>query len=615
MEDNREFRRYSCQSACEIRIDNSVYNGFVVDFSDGLGVIVEKSPLFRKGAVADIRILNSSTEMKGQVAWLKELGKDIRVGFKRVGNLKGNIKDFKLADLLIGIQRGTKTGILEIVSGSIVKRVYIKNGDMIFADSSSEDDRLGELLLKEGRITMDQFNLASQRLLATGEKLGKILVDLSYITPRELFRAARRQVEEIIISIFNIAEGAFVFKEGPLSSSGFITLKISAADIIYRGMKRIKSFMYIKQMCPSSEAVLDVSQDPMDIYQSFSLDYADKQILYSINGRDPLKKILSLYPSQGFETLKTITALLSIGIIKVKRHDDVPSMVSVGDILKEQVNEIPEEFLKRVDTLYAQCESSDYYAFLDVKRGATYEQIQRAYYRISKQFHPDRHFAFPNHDVKSKLIKISVYATEANNILSDPEKRERYDKALLQKEQHKAMREDTGQASPEIAGASKGTPVQRLGDNDMHCVIRDFQEGREQTPQENSETPYELGVAYMEMGLVDDAMQEFRNASRDPSKKINCRKAIAGCYIKKGQYQQAIEEFKKLLWELSSDNKEFLDVKYELADMYEKNNEYKDALAQYREIQSQDAGYKDVARKVEMINGLLSDGKTQSEIK
>ncbi len=219
MEDRREFRRYSGRSACEIRIDNGVYKGFVVDYSDGLGVIIENAPLFKKGTVADVRILNQAAEFKGQLTWVKEMGSDIRAGLRRIGSLKGNLKDFKLPDVLIGIQRGTRTGVLKIVSESIVRQVYIRKGDMIFAESSFEDDRLGDLLLREGRITLKQFNQASRRLIGTGEKLGKILVDMNCLTPQELYEAVQHQVNEIILSLFSIEEGAFEFREEALPES------------------------------------------------------------------------------------------------------------------------------------------------------------------------------------------------------------------------------------------------------------------------------------------------------------------------------------------------------------------------------------------------------------
>lgn len=599
MDDRRDFARYNGRSACEIRIDGTLYNGFVVDSSDGLGVIVENAPLFKKGSLADIRTLSDAMEMRAKVAWAREVGGNIRVGFDRIGNLKGNLKNYKLPDLLIGIQRGTKTGVLKIVSESVVKQIYIRNGDMVFAESSFEDDRLGEMLLREGRITVRQFNEASKRLVETGDKLGRILVEMSCMTPHELYQAVQRQVNEIILSLFTLEAGAFEFREGPPNADNLITLIISAANIIYRGIKRIESFVYVKQMCPSPEAVLDVSQHPMNIFQSITLEHTDMEILSLINGKHHLKDILTLSPVTDFETLKTIASFFRIGIVTTKEKGEAPSMVSAGDVMEEKADEAPAEFLEKVEELYDQCESLEYYLFLGVDAQAGADEIQKAYYNISKQYHPDRHFDFPEHDIKGKLIRISAYATEAHTMLSDPARRERY---------YRELSEEARSATDEAA-----TDHASSGDVNITGKVRQVKafkggtatEGVEQESQEGSNSHYELGCAYMEMGLSDEAIKEFRIASSDPSRKTRCTTAVAECLADKGEHQNAIEELRNFMSELSADQEEYQEAKYALADIYEKKSDYGAALELYNEIYSHDAGYRDVARKVGTIRSML----------
>jgi hypothetical protein len=436
-EDKRNFKRYKSESECEIRINSETYRGRVLDYSDGIGALIEYTPQLTKGVQVDIKILDSDIEFKGEVVWTKEVGNYLRVGFKRVDTLKGTLKDFKLSDILIGLQRGTKTGILEIRSGSIIKKIFVKNGDMIFAASNQEDDRLGELLLKEGKITLEDYDRASFLLKKTGQRLGKILVDLGCLTPKELFWAVRHQIEEIILSLFTITEGSFEFQEGPLPTEEMITLQISAANIIYNGIKRINNFVYIKQMSPPLDAILNLSPNPLNIFQSLTLEEPDKKILSYVNGMYSLKTILSLSPSTDFETLKTICALLSIGLIKVKEKDEAPVELPIEEILGEPEEEAPKEFLEKIENMYKSCETLGYYEILGVTKDASMEEIKKAYYKVSKQFHPDRHFSFPSHDIKGKLTKILLYTTEAYETLSDPEKRREYDRMLLLKAEEK----------------------------------------------------------------------------------------------------------------------------------------------------------------------------------
>ena len=65
----------------------------------------------------------------------------------------------------------------------------------------------------------------------------------------------------------------------------------------------------------------------------------------------------------------------------------------------------------------------DYYTTLGVSRTATLDEIKRAYRKLAKEWHPDRHPPHKRKDVEDKFKAIA----EAHEVLSDPEKRKRYD--------------------------------------------------------------------------------------------------------------------------------------------------------------------------------------------
>ncbi len=66
----------------------------------------------------------------------------------------------------------------------------------------------------------------------------------------------------------------------------------------------------------------------------------------------------------------------------------------------------------------------DYYEILGVKRDASPEEIKKAYRKLALQWHPDRHKGAAKKDAEARFKRIS----EANEVLSDPEKRKRYDR-------------------------------------------------------------------------------------------------------------------------------------------------------------------------------------------
>jgi curved DNA-binding protein CbpA len=469
-EDKRNFKRYESNSACEVILPSGTYKGRIIDYSDGAGIQLDNVPDLKQGEEIDIRVCDHDLAFRGTVAWAGRTDQQLRAGIRRIGAFKGNLHDFNFADILIGINRSAWTGTLEITRESIARKIFIDKGDIIFAGSNDKDDRLGERLVKEGKITLIEFENASRLLMKTGKKLGKILVELCYLSPSELFKAVRQQIEDIIISHFQWEEGEFEFKDGPIPSDEIVPLQISMANIIYRGMKKIDNFKLIKQMCPSADDILNATHNPLRIFQSLNLDIADKKILSFVNGIYPLKTILSLSPSPNFETLKTLSALMSIGLIYVKGERDAPMTFPIEEIYGKPEEIAPHDFLEKIEEVFHKCETRGYYETLGVAGDASMEAIEKAYSQLLKQFHPDRHFSFPSLDIKDKLMKIISYITTGFEILSDPQKRQEYDKTLMLSDSppssSKEIREMEKQDSRTEDGTKETTPV-KLPDNIM----------------------------------------------------------------------------------------------------------------------------------------------------
>jgi len=441
MEEKRHFRRYSKNSEFNILINGMAFRAETLDHSPGgVGVIFRETPShLREGDVISLDIASPDIKTNGEVVWLKRLRSGLKIGVKNAGDFKGAIKDYGLADILIGLQRTDKTGILEVRSGAILKKIYIKNGDMIFAASNRDEDRLGDILLREKKITSEQYDQSVQEMKKTGQRQGAALVRLGYLKPQELVRAVRRQVEEIIMSLFPLEDGTFEFKEGPLPSEETITLKLSAANLIYRGIKKIENFYgiinnIINSALPRLDVALCFSPDPMKLFQDLNLDREGKTILSYVDGKTAIDNIISASRLDKFAAFKAIYALLSIGIIEpVRDIAESAAEIPAEDIIKGPEIKAPQEIIDRIEDIYNRRESFGYYGILGLRERATQDEIKKAYYNVAKEFHPDRHFYLKAEDLKTKLNAIFSFVTEAYTTLSNPEKRKQYDTRLSHK--------------------------------------------------------------------------------------------------------------------------------------------------------------------------------------
>ena len=428
--EKRQLKRYNCHTVFNLLLGGSSFEAEMVDYSaSGLSIVIRGNPQIFEDLIVNINIPEPEINTEGKVVWKSQTRDGVMVGIERLGPLKGLLRDYRISDLLIGIQRTKKTGVLEIRSDPILKRVYIKNGEIIFSASNQKAERLGEVLLEEGKITQEQYDHSVGLLKKTGKRQGTILVELGYLKPQELFWAVRHQVEKIILSLFNLKDGVFHFKEGPLPSEEVITLRLSAANLVFKGITSINDKDYLEGLFPSLDAVLCPSPDPFDLFQDIRLDDFDRRILLLIDGKNKIKDILPISPSKEFDTLRTIYGLLSTRIIidekEVEPELRPETKLIDTEAIGEQIVEVPQEVIDRIEDMYKQHESFGYYNVLGIKEWATSDEIKEAYFRTAKEFHPDRHLYLPE-EMKEKLNAIFIYITNAYSTLIDPQKRKEY---------------------------------------------------------------------------------------------------------------------------------------------------------------------------------------------
>ena len=153
--------------------------------------------------------------------------------------MEKELKKFHFPQILVDLHRNRTTGTLTVViPAGATKKVYLDRGNAVFASSTDEDDRLGETLIKLGKITFEQYDRSVELLKETGKRQGTILVELGYLTPKDLVLGVKSQVREIIYSLFEVEDAEYEFDEGQLPNREVITLQMSMGNLVYEGMKR-----------------------------------------------------------------------------------------------------------------------------------------------------------------------------------------------------------------------------------------------------------------------------------------------------------------------------------------------------------------------------------------
>jgi len=152
----------------------------------------------------------------------------------------GKIQDTPLPDILEYLRQSKATGTLTVRNKEITKCIYIKSGQIVFATSTGLHDRLGEILVKSGKLTRENLDNAL-RIYQKGagiKKLGAILVENGFVNPKDLFNGLKVQVKDIIFSLFLWTEGEYRYEER--LPSDMIQLPINFQELISEIIQRIK---------------------------------------------------------------------------------------------------------------------------------------------------------------------------------------------------------------------------------------------------------------------------------------------------------------------------------------------------------------------------------------
>jgi hypothetical protein len=150
--------------------------------------------------------------------------------------LCADVRAFSLADVLQLVHASGKSGFLLFEHAQCAKCVYLHAGEVVFASSNQRIDRLGESLVRAGVISAEDFTSASAAYRPPGQ-FGRFLVARGVLSPRELWDGVKRQVEDIVRSLFAFGTGQVLFWEGEVRPDNVVRLALPTGRLIEEGLE------------------------------------------------------------------------------------------------------------------------------------------------------------------------------------------------------------------------------------------------------------------------------------------------------------------------------------------------------------------------------------------
>jgi tetratricopeptide (TPR) repeat protein len=142
---------------------------------------------------------------------------------------------------------------------------------------------------------------------------------------------------------------------------------------------------------------------------------------------------------------------------------------------------------------------------------------------------------------------------------------------------------------------------EKTGDQaaDFADMLRQFKHGIAQNvAEEDHESHYDLGVAYKEMGLLDEAIAEFQKALRGPGHRVRTYEALGQCFIEKQQFQVAATILSRALDEPGVSDDQLVGVLYLLGYASEALMRWEAAIGYYQRVFAVDIQFRDAGQRL-----------------
>ncbi len=257
-------------------------------------------------------------------------------------SLRADVRAIPLAGLLGLIYEEKLSGLLVFSARRHEKSVFLRGGEVVFAASNMVADRLGESLVRAKMLTLDQFKDATSKY-QPGVRFGKTLVELGFLSPRELWGGVRNQVEEIVRSLFSYTEGQVRFYEGEFSPDNVVRLALPMQRLVNEGLDRREELLEFLELIKNSQICM---QSVGDIGEKLSPQ--DRDFLGKID-RD--KCFLELCSEMKWDPLSAagrVRHLVKVGALQVDQEE-----VSIERAMEEeaQVRSLVTDYVKLLGEL------------------------------------------------------------------------------------------------------------------------------------------------------------------------------------------------------------------------------------------------------------------------
>lgn len=217
--------------------------------------------------------------------------------------------------MLYTIDRFQVPGVIEAQREDVVKRVFIREGNVVHATSTDRNDSLGAYLQRTGKITAEQFSRTMSARSEANKRYGELLIEQGLISPGGIYDAVRKQVESIVWSLFYWQQGEVRFQIGSFQNPGGVRIQLPMRQVILEGIKRAPNAKALVGRLGKKETVFHPCYTTEDLIQA-ALDGDEYRLVGLLDGTRSLYDVCTKGPLAPSENAKLVYAFYVLRLIR-----------------------------------------------------------------------------------------------------------------------------------------------------------------------------------------------------------------------------------------------------------------------------------------------------------
>ncbi len=387
--------------------------------------------------------------------------------------LSGDLRETPFPEVLHSLYIRKQTGVLRLENDRVNKEIFFREGYPVFVRSNILNETLGRLLLKQGKISQEVYEKSLKIMAAGQQKQGAILLEMGYLTPQELYDAIQFQVKYRIFDCFGWAQGKYHFSARDDFFEEITIYEFNPAWIIYQGIQQKFSQKRLQEIMKGYlDQYLVKNTEPPYRLQDMGIGPVELQLISLVNGSRTLRDVIATSKMGLPRTIQLLYSLLSAQMITsrsqaetVKEAEKHPVPMQEKKVPKQEEKapkqekkapkqELSAEKKKLRDSLvkrYLELKESNYFEILGVKQDASKDEIKKVYFKLAKQYHPDKYFVDEEDENKKTTGEIFRMISRAYNVLIHDDERKKYENFLRTgKSDEEASREVSNIVNAEI---------------------------------------------------------------------------------------------------------------------------------------------------------------------